>query len=69
MVTLNKHRSVLAAISVIFIFSDDSDVNFVYILSANECQQRNVDSWQLCLQQQIDWSPLLFTNNCLQTNT
>jgi len=38
-VTLNEHMSVLAAI--LSDISDDSDTNFIYILSANECQQRN----------------------------
>ena len=41
MATLNKHTSLLAAI--LSTISDDSDTNFIYVLSANECQQRNND--------------------------
>jgi len=38
MATLNEHTSVLeAALSDI---SDDIDTNFMYILSANKCQQQ-----------------------------
>jgi len=36
MATLNKHTSVLVAN-----LSDDSNKNFIYILSANECHQRS----------------------------
>jgi len=36
--TLNEHTSVLAAI--LTDISDLSDTNFIYILSANKCQQQ-----------------------------
>ena len=39
MATLNEHISVLAAI--LSDISDGSDTNFIYILLASECQQRN----------------------------
>jgi len=39
MATLNEHISVLAAI--LSDISDGSDTNFIYILSASECQQCN----------------------------
>jgi len=39
MATLNEHISVLEAI--LNDISDGSDRNFINILSANECQQRN----------------------------
>jgi len=45
MATLNEHTSVLAAI--LSDISDDSDTNFIYILSANGCQQRNNDEMTL----------------------
>jgi len=38
MATLNEHTSVLAAISSDI--SDHSDTDFIYILSANKCQQQ-----------------------------
>ena len=38
MPTLNEHTAVLAAI--LSDISDDSDTNFIYIQSANECQQQ-----------------------------
>ena len=41
MATLNEHISVLEAI--LNDISDGSDRNFINILSANECQQRNND--------------------------
>ena len=41
MATLNEHASVLVAISSAI--SDDSDTSVIYILWANECQQRNND--------------------------
>jgi len=39
MATLNEHISVLAAI--LSDISNGSDMNYIYILLANECQQRN----------------------------
>jgi len=56
MATLIEHTSVLAAI--LSDVSDDSDKNFIYMLSANECQQCNnnemtLAALQLCPQQQI----------------
>jgi len=39
--TRNEHTSLLAAI--LSDISDDSDTNFIYKLSANECRQRNND--------------------------
>jgi len=56
MATLIEHTSVLAAI--LSDISDDSDKNFIYMLSANECQQCNnneitLAALQLCPQQQI----------------
>jgi len=39
MATVNEHISVLAAI--LSDISDDSDTNFIYILLASKCQQRN----------------------------
>ena len=41
MATLNKHIFVLAVI--LSDISDGSDTNFIYILSANKCQQRNYE--------------------------
>ena len=41
MATLNELTSVLAAI--LSDTSDDSDTNFIYVLSTIECQQRNND--------------------------
>jgi len=38
MATLNEHTSVLAAI--LSDISDQSDMNFTYILSVNKCQQQ-----------------------------
>jgi len=38
MATLNEHTSVVAAI--LSDISDHSDANFIYILSANKCQQQ-----------------------------
>jgi len=38
MATLHKHVSVLAA--VLSDISDHSDMNFIYILSVNKCQQQ-----------------------------
>ena len=38
MATLSEHTSVLAAI--LSHISDQSDTNFIYILSANKCQQQ-----------------------------
>ena len=37
--TLNEHTSVLAAI--LSDISDGSDTNFIYILLASKCRQRN----------------------------
>jgi len=39
MATLNEDTSVLAA--SLSDISDGSDANYIYILSASECQQRN----------------------------
>jgi len=61
MTTLNEHIFVLAAI--LSDLSDGSDKNFIYILSANKCQQRNNEE-----QFKTNKTPNEITI-CLQTNS
>jgi len=40
MATLSEHTSVLVLATILSDISDHSDTTFIYILSANECEQQ-----------------------------